>query len=270
MSARVERIIPETPGVTTCLLRIVDSESAANYSYLPGQFNMLYLPGAGEAAISISGDPEHPDLIPHTVRDAGNVTHALAECREGAVIGLRGPYGSCWPVERLRTSDVILVAGGIGLAPLRPVIFHLLNHVVPERRVTLLIGARNPSGLLYREQYAVWAESEMDVQVTVDRPDSEWQSDIGVVTALLNRLPLRNPQNTVLMTCGPEVMMYYTAQAATERGLRGDSIYLSLERNMNCAFGLCGHCQLGPEFVCRDGPVFTWDRIGRFLKVEDL
>ncbi|MCA9079279.1 MAG: FAD/NAD(P)-binding protein [Planctomycetaceae bacterium] len=269
-SVRIERLVEEMPGVATYDLVFDDPATAAAYTYQPGQFNMLYLPGVGEAAISISGDPGEPGHIPHTVREAGNVTHALAELKIGASLGLRGPFGSAWPVDVCIGGDVLLVAGGIGLAPLRPVIYALLRNRDQYGDITLLYGARSPEGLLYADEYTDWRSKGLDFQTTVDRGTAGWKGNVGVVTELLNRMSLPRPEQTWLMSCGPEVMMWYTIQAALARELSREQIYVSLERNMNCAVGLCGHCQFGPEFVCLDGPVFRYDRVESMMKVHDL
>lgn len=269
-TVRIADIAPATPGVFMCDLVFEDPAAAGEYSYLPGQFNMLYLPGLGEIAISISGDPDARACVAHTIREAGNVTRALSQLPVGATIGLRGPFGSHWPVERCRGRDIVLVAGGIGLAPLRPVVCHLLTHRDEFGDLTLIIGAREPAGLLYQSEYVAWRAHGIDVQVTVDRADSSWSGKIGMVTNVLDRIPLRDAGQTVLMTCGPEVMMWYTVQLALGRGMRPESLFVSLERNMNCAIGLCGHCQFGPEFLCKDGPIFRYDRVASILKVDDL
>jgi NAD(P)H-flavin reductase len=269
-SVRIARVSRETPGVATYDLIFEDPKVAEEYSFLPGQFNMLYLPGLGEIAISVSGDPGQRGRVPHTIREAGNVTRTLAGLREGSSIGLRGPFGSSWPVEQCRGRNVVLVAGGIGLAPLRPAISALLANRNDFGQLSLLIGAREPSGLLYPTEYGSWRVQGMSVQVTVDQAVDDWKGNLGVVTTLLDRLPLPDPANTILMTCGPEVMMWYTIQSAISRGLRQELLFLSLERNMNCAIGLCGHCQFGAQFICKDGPVFPFERVASILKVDDL
>lgn len=269
-SVRIQEIQAEAVGVATWRLAFDDARVAARYRFQPGQFNMLYLPGVGEAAISISGDPAVAAPVPHTIRLAGNVTQALSRLPVGASLGLRGPFGSSWPMETARGRDVILVAGGIGLAPLRPVIYQLLAERQHFGRIWLLYGARHPSGLLYTDEQQTWNAQGIEVLTTVDRGDSNWRGSVGVVTMLMEQLPLSRPADTLLMTCGPEVMMWYVVQSALERGLREQLLYVSLERNMNCAIGLCGHCQFGPEFVCKDGPVFRYDRVASILKVHDL
>lgn len=269
-SVTVARMATLTPGVFTCDLVFDDPAVAKEYAFRPGQFNMLYLPGIGEIAISISGDPSQRDAVAHTIREAGNVTHAMAKLSVGSSIGFRGPFGSCWPVEESVGRDVVIVAGGIGLAPLRPAICHLISHRNLYRDITLIIGAREPAGLLYISEYAAWRSAGLNVQITVDRAESSWTNKIGIVTNVLDRLPIADPNETILMTCGPEVMMWYTVQMAIGRGLRSELLYLSLERNMNCAIGLCGHCQFGPEFLCKDGPIFPFHRVASILKVDDL
>lgn len=266
----IAKMTPEVPGVFTCDLAFSDATTASAYRFTPGQFNMLYVPGLGEIAISICDDPESIGSVAHTIRIAGNVTHAISKLPVGATLGLRGPFGTGWPVQQCAGRDVVIVAGGIGLAPLRPVICHLLTHRDQFGDVNLVIGARASASLLYRSEYSVWVAGGVNVLPTVDRGDDAWPGHIGMVTAILDRLPLRRPADTVVMTCGPEVMMWYVAQMAINRGLPPASVYVSLERNMNCAIGLCGHCQFGPQFLCKDGPVFPFDRVAAIMKVEDL
>ncbi len=266
----VDRVTPETPGVATYDLVFADDEIATRYAFLPGQFNMLYLPGVGEIAISISGDPADGSRLPHTIRVAGNVTQTLADLGAGAALGLRGPFGSNWPITENAGKDVILVAGGIGLAPLRPVIYELLANRNRYGQLTLLYGSRTPEGLLYPNEYDDWRTRGLDIQTTVDRTTDGWNGNVGVVTTLLERMALPRSAETVLFTCGPEVMMWYTIQSARGCGIPNENLFVSLERNMNCAVGLCGHCQFGPEFLCKDGPIFSYDRVASILKVDDL
>lgn len=264
---RITDIRQETHDVDSYALEFTDT-TTIGFTYQPGQFNMLYLPGVGETAISVSGaDPATGRLI-HTVRKAGNVTSSLRELGVGGQLGLRGPFGSHWPVEECRGRDLIIVTGGIGLPPLRPVIQQILRDRQAFGDVTLLYGARSPDGLLFLDEQQDWERDGINVETTVDRAAGNWTGNVGVVTLLLDRAPVRDPDNTLLMTCGPEVMMFYTVSAALNRGLPTENIWLSLERNMNCAIGLCGHCQFGPAFICKDGPVLRYDRVAPFLKVE--
>jgi NAD(P)H-flavin reductase len=269
--AAIEQIAPEIGGVATYRLRLADAAGGDAYRFQPGQFNMLYVPGCGEAAISLSGDPaQHGAGLLHTIRVVGRVTEAIAAIRVGGQIGVRGPYGSSWPIDECRGRDVVLVAGGIGRAPLRPVVYVLAARRQEFRRVTLLYGARTPDMLLYAHEFAAWRGRGIDVQATVDRAASGWSGPVGAVPLLIDRLLPLDPAATVLFTCGPEVMMDFAIRSARQRGLARERIWLSMERNMQCAVGLCGHCQLGPAFVCRQGPVFRYDAIEPYLPVRDL
>ena len=268
-NATIASVTPESPGVATYDIVIDDVSVAERYRFLPGQFNMLYVPGIGEAAISLSGDPCHAHGLAHTIRAAGNVTQALAKMGHSGKIGLRGPFGSHWPIDECAGKDVILVAGGIGMAPLRPLVYSLLGDRSRFGEITLLLGARTPQGLLFPDEWPDWQEN-ITVCSTVDRATPDWSGHVGVVTSCLERLPIRRPENTILMTCGPEVMMWYTIRCVLNRGLAETSVWLTMERNMNCAIGVCGHCQFGPVFLCKDGPVLRYDRVAPFLKVKSL
>jgi NAD(P)H-flavin reductase len=265
----IRDIQAETPGVATYALDFVDAQIASTYRFSPGQFNMLYLPGIGESAISISSDPEAVGTLRHTVRAAGNVTQALARKRVGDQIAVRGPFGSSWPMEEARDQDVVIACGGIGLAPLRPAIYHILRHRADYGRVMLLYGARTPGDLLYSAEYSAWRSAGIEVETTVDIGADDWRGNIGVVPVLFYRLCLK-PDRTCVLTCGPEVMIHFVVLEALARRIRPAQIHLSMERNMNCAVGLCGRCQFGPVFVCKDGPIFTYERLQPYLHVEDL
>ncbi len=234
---------------------------------------MLYVPGVGEAAISISGETKQ-GLLRHTIRAVGAVTGALDRGGVGFSLGIRGPFGTPWPMDRLtagpRPMNVILIAGGIGIAPLRSVIDHLMRNRGHVGRVDVLFGARTPQDLIFAGEHAEWIKHGINVHTTVDRGDVTWSGHVGVVTLLLDRLEIPDPEATMLLTCGPEVMMRFVVQAATARGLPETNAWVTLERNMNCAIGLCGHCQLGPEFICKDGPVFRYDQIAPWLHVQGL
>jgi NAD(P)H-flavin reductase len=262
---RVTRVRRETAGVAT-----FEVTTGAPSAFAPGQFDMLYVFGLGEVAISISGDPAKQDRIVHTVRAVGAVSGALARLRRGAVIGLRGPYGSCWPVAEAEGSDVVMVAGGLGLAPLRPAIYRVLACRERYGRVVLLYGARGPSDILYRRELQKWRRRlDVDIEVTVDHAAADWRGNVGVVSALISRISF-DPQHTVALVCGPEIMMRFTIAALRDRGVTNEHIHISMERNMKCAVGLCGHCQFGPTFVCRDGPVFCVDRISSLFNIREV
>jgi len=258
----------ETPDTVSFVLE--PSRGTRPIRFLPGQFNMLYAWGIGEAAISISGDVEESGTLVHTVRVAGKISQALTSVAPGGVVGVRGPYGTPWPMEAAAGRDVVVVAGGLGIAPVRPVIYELLHHRDRYSRVELIYGAKTPKDLVYYDQIQEWRRrSDLRFQTTVDTAGREWYGDVGVVTT---RLPDARfePDRTVAFLCGPEIMMRLTAEALEARGVADDRIWVSLERNMKCAIGICGHCQLGPEFVCRNGPVFRWREIRRYLTVREL
>ncbi|MEO9934489.1 FAD/NAD(P)-binding protein [Rhodopirellula bahusiensis] len=269
-SARITNVQDETPGVQTYRIELSEPGDRSTYNAKPGQFNMLYLPGVGESAISLSHLPSPGEPLVHTVRAVGNVTQTLARLSVGDSLGVRGPFGSHWPIESVRGKDLILVAGGIGLAPLRPVIDFIRSHRSEFGRVSLLMGARTPADLLYQDEYPAWQSDDIDVQTTVDRAPSDWQGHVGVVTLLVNRVGIIRPEQTMLFSCGPEVMMTYAIRAVRERGIPRTNLWLSLERNMNCAIGHCGHCQLGPHFICKDGPVLRYDQVNRLMRVDSL
>lgn len=265
---RVERVRRETPDTFTLTLR--PPQDGASFRFVPGQFNMLWRFGVGEVPISISGDPARPQSLVHTLRAVGAVTRSLAALKPGETVGVRGPFGSGWPADAARGKDVVVVAGGIGLAPLRPLIYLLLARRQEYGRVVLLYGARTPADLLYRRELEQWrGRFDVDVLVTVDRADAGWRGHVGVVTALFARC-FFDPDECVAMVCGPEVMMRFTVAQLQARGVGDDRIYLSMERNMKCAVGFCGHCQFGPTFVCRDGPVFRYDRIRAFFGKREM
>jgi NAD(P)H-flavin reductase len=256
---RVRRVRHETYDTFT--LELEQANGATGPPFAPGQFNMIYLFGVGEVPISISGDPAQPNALVHTVRAVGTVTRPIAKLGPGDTLGVRGPFGSAWPVEEAKGYDVVIVAGGIGLAPLRPALYYLLSHRDSYGRVALLYGARTPEDLLYTSQLEEWrGRFDLEVGVTVDAASGDWRGNVGVVTTLIPWARFE-PSETVAMVCGPEVMMRFTVQALEERGVAAESTYISMERNMKCGVGFCGHCQLGPTFICKDGPVFRCDRM---------
>jgi NAD(P)H-flavin reductase len=230
---------------------------------------MLYVFGVGEIAISLSGDADAAHFV-HTVRDVGAASKSITRLETGATIGVRGPFGVGWPVLEAEGSDVVLVAGGLGLAPLRPAIYHILSHRPRYGRVTILFGSRNPGDMLFRHELKQWRQQlDLSIEVTVDHADADWRGQVGVVPGLIARAAF-DPDSTVALVCGPEVMMRFSVRALREAGVSSEHIYLSMERNMKCAIGLCGHCQFGPSFVCKDGPVMPYSRIAGIFDMRGV
>jgi NAD(P)H-flavin reductase len=264
----IEKVQRETGDTFT--LELASQNSTAEMHFMPGQFNMLYVFGVGEVPISISGDPRQTKKLVHTTRAVGAVTKAMGKLKRGDVLGVRGPYGSHWPVEEAVGNDVVIVAGGIGLAPIRPALYYLLAQRKDYGKIVLLYGTRTPADILYRRELELWrARFDLEVHVTVDRAMAGWHGNVGVVTTLIPKAPF-DPLNTVALICGPEVMMRFTVQALKKRGVPLESMFVSMERNMKCAIGFCGHCQFGPHFICKDGAVFRFDRIRPFFEKREI
>lgn len=268
-ATRIAAIRDEAPGVRTYSLTFAPRSSRPPFRFAAGQFNMISLPGIGEAAISITSDPESLSGIAHTVHAVGNVTRALTRLEVGDELLLRGPYGVPWPLADMRDRDLVLVAGGLGLASLLSAIAFCMSHRGDYGRITVLSGAKTPADLLATHDHRRWRDHGIDVHCIVTDPDPRWQGPVGLVSVLLGSLAI-DPDATSLLCCGPEPMMIAVAEQANGRGIAREQIFVSIERLMSCASGLCGLCQLGPFFVCRDGPVFSYDRIARWLAVPHL
>jgi NAD(P)H-flavin reductase len=265
--ARVMKVRRETHDTFTLEMAPADDVFPP---FAPGQFSMLYVFGVAELPISISGDPANNRRRIYTVRSVGAATAALVGRPEGECVGVRGPFGAGWPMAQARGRDVLLVAGGIGLAPLRPVMYEILARRQDYARVLLLYGARSPRDLLYRKELAQWGrDRSIHVLTTVDYGGLDWKGNVGVVTTLFRRVHL-DPRRTTAMICGPEVMMRFVTGELHTRGMADEDIWLSMERNMKCGIGLCGHCQFGPEFICRDGPVLEYGRLRPWLTRHEI
>jgi len=264
----VRQVVKETPDTFTLTLESPNEPHRNRFQ--PGQFSMLWVFGVGELPISISGDPAEHDRLVYTVRSVGQATQTLVRSEVGEAVGVRGPFGTGWPVEKAQGHDVLVIAGGIGLAPLRPVIYEVLGNREKYGRLVILYGARSPRDLLYRKELTVWArQPETQVLVTVDYGGLTWRGNVGVVTTLFKYARLQ-PARSMAFTCGPEVMMRFVARDLETHGLPRENIYLSMERNMKCAVGFCGHCQYGPHFICKDGPIFSYDRMRPLLEKYEL
>ena len=248
----------------------LEPDGGGTFTFAAGQFTMLQAFGVGEAPVSISGDPQITDHLQHTVRDVGSVSGALARAQIGTRLGVRGPFGTGWDVDSARGRDVVVVAGGIGLAPLRPAILEICAAREQYGDVSLLYGARTPADMLFAGELLSWAvDRTIDVQVTVDRADDTWHGRVGLVTGLFDRVRF-DPARTTALVCGPEVMMRHTVAALLDREVPAADLRLSMERNMKCGIGLCGHCQLRELFICRDGPVLGYDVLAPLLAQAEL
>lgn len=260
----------EASHVHTLRLRFRDEASRRSYRFRSGQFNMLYVFGTGEVPISIVSDPDDPEELDHTVRVVGKVSEALVGLKKGEAVGVRGPYGSWWPLEESRGKDVVIVTGGLGCAPVVSVINYVAHRRDRYGHLKIFHGVKTPKDLLYRARFRAWQElPNTEVYLTVDHPDRQWKYEVGVVTNLFRQVPI-DTRNSVAMICGPEIMMRSTVRDLLGQGLPADRIYLSLERNMKCAIGFCGHCQFGPRFICKDGPVLRYDRIREWFEIREV
>jgi anaerobic sulfite reductase subunit B len=251
----------------TWTLRL-EPHSGERPAALPGQFTMLYAFGVGEVPISLSGDVRGP--LVHTVRAVGAVTTAICNARLGASLGVRGPFGNTWPTGEAAGGDLLVVAGGIGLAPLRPVLYDVFRQREAYQEVALLYGSRTPSDLLFVRELERWrGRFDLQVDVTVDSAEAGWRGRVGVAAKLIATARFE-PSTTTVFLCGPEIMMRFTALDLIDRGVRPDRIHLSMERNMRCGVGHCGHCQLGPTLICRDGPVYRYSDMRALMEVREL
>ena len=260
----------EALRVHTLRLKIQDEAIRRAYRFRPGQFNMLYVFGVGEVPISIVSDPDEPEFLDHTIREVGKVTDALVGLKEGDPVGIRGPYGSWWPLEEARGMDVVIVTGGLGCAPVVSVINYVAHRRDRYGRLKIFHGVKTPKDLLYRARFRAWQKlPDTEVYLTADHPDREWKYEVGVVTNLFRQVRI-DARKSIVMMCGPERMMQNAARDLLAQGLPAERIYLSLERNMKCAVGFCGRCQFGPAFICKDGPVLRYDRIRTWFEMDEI
>ncbi len=253
----VKRRTEEYPGTFT--LHLKKKVDQPQTSFQPGQFNMLYAFGAGEVPISMSGPQHNTSVYIHTIRTVGQTTQALEQLREGDQLGVRGPFGRGWPVEKTSGKTIVIIAGGLGLAPLRPLIYHLLSKNRNAADILIFYGAKSQPEMLYSDELKNW-EQQLTLHTSVDMATPGWQGNVGAVTSLLTSTKI-DPENAIAFICGPEIMMRFAIQELIKKNLPRTSIYLSMERNMKCATGHCGHCQWGPSFICKDGPVFCYEEI---------
>ncbi len=264
-SAVIDRRVQESPGIFSLRLQYVDTNVQDIFEFQPGQFNMLSLFGVGEVPISIVSDPDDSHFFDHTIRVAGRVTEAMSRLQPGDRVGIRGPFGRGWPMVQAEGQDVVVVTGGLGCAPLVSVIRYLLRRRDRFGDIHIMQGVKHEDDLIWRRQYETWSrEHGVNVQLAADMPGKEWPWQQGLVTELISTLDL-NLEKTISMLCGPELMMLAAIAQLRDLKLDDQRIWLSMERNMQCGFGQCGHCQVGPKFVCKDGPVFCYSEVADFL-----
>ena len=268
LEAEVVERIQESSSVYTLRLRMTDQREHAAYAFAPGQFNMVYLHGIGEVPISIVSDPEDDELLDHTIRAVGRVTHGLEQLKTGQRVGIRGPFGRGWPLEQAEGRDVVLVTGGLGCAPVVSVINYVVARRDRFRRLVIMQGVKHTDDLIWHDRYQTWGElPDTQVLLAADMAGQGWPYHVGLVTELIDRAEF-DRDNAIAMMCGPERMMQASAQRLVENGVPADRLWLSMERNMHCGIGHCGHCQLGPHFVCKDGPVFNYTELAPLMGVR--
>lgn len=266
---RLRKAWDEIAGVTTMEL---DPVEGPQLTFRPGQFNMLYAFGVGEIAVSISGDAARADTLTHTTRAVGAVSTAITRLKAGDMLGVRGPFGSAWPIAEEAGRHIVFIAGGLGLAPLRPAIYHVLKNRDRYAGITLIYGARSPEELIFADELKDWkSRFDTEVEVTIDHAAPGWTGRVGVVTTWLDKTLLTvDPATVSAFMCGPEIMMRFSAASLAQAGVAAERQFVSLERNMKCAIGFCGHCQYGADFICRDGPVFRHDQVAARLKLKEF
>ncbi|EKD71091.1 MAG: hypothetical protein ACD_46C00274G0001 [uncultured bacterium] len=258
----------ESSTIFTIHIRFVECECRERFLFLPGQFNMLYLYGVGEVAISIVSDPEEKKILKHSMRAIGRVTKAIQKLQPGDRIGVRGPFGRGWPLNQARHKDVVVVTGGLGCAPTVSVINYILGRRDQYGALKILQGVKHSDDFIYRKQYSKWQESpNTEIHIAADQAGPKWPWGVGYVTDMIQSLTL-DPDNTITMMCGPEMMMRTAIHSLVKKGIPEENIYLSMERNMECGIGQCGHCQYGGLFICKDGPIFPYPVIKSLFSVE--
>lgn len=274
MVPELYRVVKNTRETHDCFtLDLVPADGSPRMKFAPGQFNMIYMFGVGEIPISVSGDPAGKTLV-HTIREIGTVTKRLGALKPGDTVGIRGPFGTQWPMDIAQGSDVVVLAGGIAGAPVRPILYEIFNNRDRYGKLAYLYGARTPEDILYQKEFKKWkAEQDINIDYTVDKAGSDYKGNVGLVTALVGKAKHNNwfdPYNAVAMVCGPGIMMKFSIMELVKRGIPESRCWLSEERNMKCGIGMCGHCQCGPLFICKDGPVFRHDKVKHILHTREI
>ncbi len=265
---RIIKMSRETQDTFTLKLNKANGDMST--SFKAGQFNMLYVFGVGEIPVSISSDPNESKTLLHTIKAVGTVSKAMGKLKQGNQLGVRGPYGSPWPLEQAHRSDIVMIAGGIGLASIRSAIYEMLSRRKDYGKISLLYGTRSPEEVIYETELEKWeSEFDIDVHITVDHAIGDWRGQVGVVSTLIPKVEV-DPSNTTAFICGPEIMMRFSALELENLGVKSEKIFVSMERNMKCAVGFCGRCQFGPNFICKDGPVFPYSSVKELLGIWEV
>jgi len=262
--AEITGVISETPTIKT--IRIVPEEPII---FETGQFIELTIPGIGEAPFTPSSRPTMKDIMEITIMNVGKVTEKVHELKKGDIVGVRGPFGKGYPMDKFKGKEILVVGGGCGFAPLRSLMYELFNRSGEFKKIFFRGGCKTPQELLYRSELGDWAKrKDLDIKLTVDKGDSEWKENVGVVTTILDGVEM-DYENGIAIVCGPPVMMKFSSKKLLDMGFKEENVYLSMEKNMSCGIGKCGHCRIGTYYVCKDGPVFTYDKIKNFSNIWD-
>jgi NAD(P)H-flavin reductase len=262
MNGTVERVIQETPTIKTLVIK-----PEKEISFRAGQFMQLTMPGIGEAPFTPSSSPNRLETIEFTILKMGKVTEALLNIEEGAAVGLRGPFGKGYPIEKLEGTEVLVVGGGVGLAPLRSLLYILFDNIKKFKRVSIKYGARTPQDLVYRDSFSSWSSIErVDFTPTIDVKAPDWTGHVGVVTTILDNIDI-DISNSYAISCGPEIMLKFVTMKLMEIGYKPEQIYLSMNRRMSCGTGKCGRCNIGPYYLCKDGPDMNYALIKDYPNV---
>jgi sulfhydrogenase subunit gamma (sulfur reductase) len=268
--ARIRDKVQESPTIVTLRLQLENADQHQAYSFDPGQFNMVYLYGVGEVPISIVSDPEDEAMLDHTIRSVGRVTRGITQLKVGDAVGLRGPFGRGWPLTEAAGKDVLIVTGGLGCAPVVSVINYVLRRREQYGRLIIMQGVKHADDLIWRQRYEQWMrEKDVEVLIAADVGDKNWPWHVGQVTQLCDLISI-DRENTVAMMCGPEPMILASVDCMVHHGLPESAIWISMERSMHCGVGLCGHCQLGDKFLCREGPVFNFPDIKHWVSTRGI
>jgi len=264
IKAEITEVISETPTIKT--IRVEPKERII---FETGQFIELTIPGIGEAPFTPSSRPAMKDIMELTVMSVGKVTEKIHELKKGDIVGVRGPFGKGYPMDMFKGKEILVVGGGCGFAPLRSLMYELFDRSGEFKKLFFRGGCKTPQELLYRSEIDDWAKREdLDIKLTVDKGDNSWKGNVGVVTTILEDIDI-DYENGIAIVCGPPIMMKFSTKKLLEMGFKSENIYLSMEKNMSCGIGKCGHCRLGIYYVCKDGPVFSYDKIKDFSNIWD-